>query len=1722
VAKLKVFERRRFMMKPILERGRVGGLLVILFVVSFLGASSILAQGYNTNTYHFTYNSRTELLADGWDFIARQWDGGPRDTEITDSEEGALVSYDQGEHPGVLRIPADVGDLYQYLNNTRNSIFRDLPTNWASVRLELSFTPTNNFQQANLAIYDNDDSYVSVVHVFNVGERITMTREFRGGLLHYLEAGQALISSSHIHLRIDRDQYDRLTGFYSLDGNDWIAVGSLSQAFESPRLAIIVGGSNEGSPNVDIHKVDVITVQTFDPPRLVLQPRQIVFNAVAGQSNTNRQQLRVTIDRDYLPAANWTLTNTASWLLTSITNGSTPDSADLSVDTSGLLPGVYETVIACEAPGAVGTNARVTLIINPAERVQIAPWKGGLRGAMSLSVDDGDPSGFADLYAHGLRGTYVMNGDVAPNYYTEYYEAGMELGSHTITHVCGPLPDGTLRGEIEGNVAGLLATSPATEAEVISFVWPCGYTSIKAQSVAYDYFLSARGYNINELEDSSPYNLMNLKSFNSHEHTPFPPEDLKTQVDAAIAEGKWFNLVLHQFNNHDEAVQYSVGKDIWVDTIGAVTKYIVQRDRTVFLNYQEGPEVVKFDFYRLPLDATPLRNFETVLSTNDVLTFKLNVSGLPSVTRVRVNGEDVSVTARDGFLYWNSLVTTNIQSVELDLGENAIPVLSTVSNQIVDEMMTLTVTNTADDADLPYQSLSYVLIVTNSEGVIQNNAQISANGIISWTPTETQGPGVYTFITVVTDTAWPPGRDTNVFTVTVNEINQAPVLPVKSDFTVIGAGPFSITNTAVDSDLPVNALNYSLIATNVLDGSVVDAHIDTNGVITWSPSSDQLPATIRFTTVVTDTNVMAVNAQNLSATNTFTMTVLTNLIALPSVENQFVNELSPLIVNMAGHIVIDSPEIITNTVLFDYPDRMAFLADGWSFWATNNGVGRNTEVLDTNPESVQYAQNNGTLGTVLRLPCDTGDLWDDLNDTKNSIFRDLPTNWMSLRLTLSFAPTQDFQQAQIGLYQDDDNYIQVGVFYSSFGNPFGSSKYRVVSFTSESMGEGAIVANSDEITESELVLRLDRNLENGEIIAMYSSDGEEWVVLGTTSQTLTDARLGIWAGGAINPYASTLLACDLSRLDIVTWNSVPSVTYALTVTNIHDDSEVDNANIDENGVITWIPTEAQGPGTYLFTTVASVQGYTNIGTFMATVYEINVAPELTLPNDVIISPLSNWTAQATASDVDIPSNSIMYALVSGPSGLTVSPAGLISWTPGVDQAGTTNDVIISVTDSNSAAINNKFLSAAGGFKVVVAPAPTMVWITANNTNRVYGDANPQFTGSVVGLSPEDEMDVTVTYTTTADGSSPVGAYPIIPVVQDPNNKLSSYTLIVTNNGVLTVTPRAASVTVNVASKTYGQAVTFTGTEFTTSGFINGDVVNSVTLTSAGAVATADVSGSPYAITASDAIGSGISNYTISYIPGVLTVNQAPLTVSGLTGDNKSYDATTAATVSGTATLSGVVNDDEVILEGTPVFSFAQAMVGTDIEITTVGFTLGGADADNYILIQPTLNADITAKSLTIKADDKYKVYGQADPLWTVSYDGFVLGEGVEVLDGNLDVSRVPGEAVGEYVITPSGQTSVNYSINYVTGKLTIVSAPVLVNIVETPPKSGNFTITWRVVKGRTYRFEWNSDLRNPEWTPVLIDGQVDYIATDDLVVVNHELGINAGKGFYRVLDVTNP
>ena len=214
--------------------------------------------------------------------------------------------------------------------------------------------------------------------------------------------------------------------------------------------------------------------------------------------------------------------------------------------------------------------------------------------------------------------------------------------------------------------------------------------------------------------------------------------------------------------------------------------------------------------------------------------------------------------------------------------------------------------------------------------------------------------------------------------------------------------------------------------------------------------------------------------------------------------------------------------------------------------------------------------------------------------------------------------------------------------------------------------------------------------------------------------------------------------------------------------------------------------------------------------------------------------------------------------------------------------------------------------------------------------------------------------------------------------------------------------------------------------------------------------TVTLSGSPVFTFASANVGTGITlnttGYTISGTDaGKYTLTQPTLsanitakglTITGLTGDNKVYDDGTAGSATGTASLSGLEVGDDVTLGGSPVFTFASANVGTGVTLNTTGYTISGTDSGNYTLTQPTLSANITAKTLTITGitgDNKeYDDTTTGSASGTASLSGVEIGDDVSL--GGSPVFTFASANIGTGITlnttgyTISGTDSGNYTL----------------------------------------------------------------------------------------------
>jgi hypothetical protein len=156
-----------------------------------------------------------------------------------------------------------------------------------------------------------------------------------------------------------------------------------------------------------------------------------------------------------------------------------------------------------------------------------------------------------------------------------------------------------------------------------------------------------------------------------------------------------------------------------------------------------------------------------------------------------------------------------------------------------------------------------------------------------------------------------------------------------------------------------------------------------------------------------------------------------------------------------------------------------------------------------------------------------------------------------------------------------------------------------------------------------------------------------------------------------------------------------------TLTFSLDASAPAGAAMRADGQFTWTPSEPQGPGTYKLSVIVTDSGSPSLSatqSFNITVQEVNLAPSLGGISDRTINEGELLTFTATATDPDLPAQTLTFTLGGGaPAGASVDPAtGVFTWTPSELQGPGTYFISIFITDNGTPTLND-----ARGFLVTV-------------------------------------------------------------------------------------------------------------------------------------------------------------------------------------------------------------------------------------------------------------------------------------------------------------------------------------------------------------------------------------------------------------------------------------
>ena len=309
-------------------------------------------------------------------------------------------------------------------------------------------------------------------------------------------------------------------------------------------------------------------------------------------------------------------------------------------------------------------------------------------------------------------------------------------------------------------------------------------------------------------------------------------------------------------------------------------------------------------------------------------------------------------------------------------------------------------------------------------------------------------------------------------------------------------------------------------------------------------------------------------------------------------------------------------------------------------------------------------------------------------------------------------------------------------------------------------------------------------------------------------------------------------------------------------------------------------------------------------------------------------------------------------------------------------------------------------------------------VTVNGYSGTYdgqshsGSATSNITaGTTISYSTDGGK----TWTTEAPSIKDVGEITVKVKVENPNYKT------VEDSYVLKVAAKAVTVTANDNSKVYGEADP--KLTATVKGLVTGESIEySVSRASGENVGK-------YAITASGEAVQG--NYTVTYKAGTFTISKA---TTGFEVTGEGYNAPYDGQPHGTAATANVT-------EGTTfTYSTDGGTTWTDKypTITDKGRIEVKVKAENpnYEPVENTYVLEVTAKAVTVTANNNGKVYNTADPELTATVEGLVGEDTI-----SYSVTRASGENVGTYAITASGEaTQGNYAVTYKPGTFTISKA----------------------------------------------------------------------------------
>lgn len=365
--------------------------------------------------------------------------------------------------------------------------------------------------------------------------------------------------------------------------------------------------------------------------------------------------------------------------------------------------------------------------------------------------------------------------------------------------------------------------------------------------------------------------------------------------------------------------------------------------------------------------------------------------------------------------------------------------------------------------------------------------------------------------------------------------------------------------------------------------------------------------------------------------------------------------------------------------------------------------------------------------------------------------------------------------------------------------------------------------------------------------------------VGSYPITITQGTL--YASNYVFTFVNGTLSITGATSQNITFSPLPNVTYgAAPITLMATASSTLAVSYTVTGPATLSGSILTITGAGTVTVVASQTGNDTYAAATPVTQSFTVAPAMLAVTAVNVSRVYGSVNPSLTYTIT--------GFVNGDAQATAT-TGALSESTTATAASSVGSYPITIAQGTLSAVNYVFTFTNGTLSVT----PATLTLTANNATRIYGAANPTFTGTLTGAVNGDQL--TETFSTTATAASAPNTYPIVPGAVGAN--VGNYTLVVTN-GTLTVTQATPVIQLSTSA---------------TSGY--SDTTN-ITLT---ATLTSPTSGTPTGAVTFYAGSTSLGTAPLSGSTAVLTTMELPVGADSVTASysgDMNFSAATSSSV----------------------------------------------------------------------------------------------------------------------------------------------------------------------------------------------------------------------------------